>query len=103
MVALNESPIWAELSRFRTNAIPLDFNSGMSWQYIPMAEAEALGLITEEVIEDIKAQKNTPAETDTPLKASLSKLDPDLKRAASKLMGSGFALQDDTLSWNPQH
>ena len=102
MVALNESPIWAALSHKKTNALPLDFNSGMGWAYITLAEAKQLGLINEEVIADIKRQGREPAEFDAPLKAHLQKLDPDLKRAAEKLFGSGASLQDDTLTWDPK-
>ncbi|MFI3243063.1 MAG: hypothetical protein R3Y56_02275 [Akkermansia sp.] len=100
MVALSESPIWAELSRFRTNAAPLDYNSGMGFEYVDYEEADRLGLINDEVLADIDEQAKPPATPpDANLQATLTNLSSDLKEAVKKLLGQAIAFQDDDIIW----
>lgn len=45
MIALKDSPVWAEISRFGTPWPPFDFNSGMGVKNVGRREAVRLGLI----------------------------------------------------------
>lgn len=46
MIALKDSPIWAEINRFSLPYPPYDFNSGMDIKDVERGEAVALGLMT---------------------------------------------------------
>lgn len=45
MVALNDSPIWSELSVFKLPYPPFDYNSGMLFEPVDYDEASELGLL----------------------------------------------------------
>ena len=47
-IALNDSPIWAALSRWRTPYPPFDYGSGMWWRPVKWRVAEKKGLVTDE-------------------------------------------------------
>lgn len=57
MIALNNSPIWMALSRFGTPYPPFDFNSSMRVRAVAFDRAEALGLMTDLAIKQIKNQR----------------------------------------------
>ena len=67
MVALIESPIWVELSRFGNPYPPFDFGSKMRVKAVPYEECEKLGLVggkntpqPEEETEETREMKKTP-------------------------------------------
>lgn len=56
-IALNDSPIWAALSRWRTPYPPFDYGSGMWWRPVKWRVAEKKGLVTDEDMARIESQR----------------------------------------------
>ncbi len=67
-VALIDSPIWVEISRFGVPYPPFDFGSQMRVKAVPYEECARLGLFDEREGEEI----DSPPEEDTPQEAELT-------------------------------
>lgn len=73
MVALIESPIWVELSRFGQPYPPFDFGSKMRVRAVPYEDCKQLGLLPPEyepTEAEPEAQEEQPAETEPPEEAT---------------------------------
>lgn len=93
MVALNESPIWAALSRFGLSYPPYDYNSGMGRRPVSWNDARRLGLVRSEDAAQIAAQGRHRGTMNAGLQASGAGLDADLVAQVAVLSG-GRAVQD---------
>lgn len=83
-IALNDSPIWAALSRWSTPYPPFDFGSGMWWRPVKWRVAEEKGLVTDEDMERIESQRPESFNHDVALDANVR--DEDLGAALAEQM-----------------
>ena len=83
-IALNDSPIWAALSRWRTPYPPFDYGSGMWWRPVKWSVAEKKGLVTDEDMERIESQRPESFNHDVALDANVR--DEDLGAALAEQM-----------------
>jgi hypothetical protein len=95
MVALKNSPIWTELSRFGTPWPPFDWGSGMGLEDIGIDEAIELGLIQEG--QELKPLKD---DFNSNLKASVTGLSGDIVAILEKAFGDNAAVIDGDLVWS---
>ncbi len=89
-VALIDSPIWREISRFGVPYPPFDFGSQMRVKAVPYEECERLGLF-----DTPEEQPDSPPETDAPQEAELT-------TEAGEKMDAYFAdaeAADDLVDW----
>ena len=83
-IALNDSPIWAALSRWRTPYPPFDYGSGMWWRPVKWRVAEKKGLVTDEDMARIESQRPESFNHDVALDTNIR--DEDLGAALAEQM-----------------
>lgn len=72
MIALNDSPIWATLSRFGTPYPPFDYNSGMWTRPVKRRVAVELGIFGDEDRERMESQQLESFNQDVEFKPSIT-------------------------------
>jgi hypothetical protein len=94
MVALKNSPIWAQLSRFQTPWPPFDFGSGMGVEDVDRAEAERLGLLAKD------AQIEMPeVDFNKDLSASVAGMDPEMIAQLKAQFGDQVEISNGVAKW----
>jgi len=92
MIALKNSPIWTDMSRFGLPYPPFDFNSGMWVRDVALADAVSFGLITR--AEDIPQPQQRPLNEDVWTSASPAQQRSGLLDSLLASMGKAAQLVD---------
>jgi hypothetical protein len=108
LIALKTSPIWTALSRFGRPTPPFDFQSGMGWEDIDRAEAEALGLLPKnqspaarlQMLRDASAKQQQ--DWNEGLQASVKGLNDEARGWLKDAFGDQVSIDGDTAEWNSQ-
>lgn len=108
LVALKWSPIWTALSRFGRPTPPFDFQSGMGWEDVDRAEAEALGLLPKgqapaerlQMLRDASAAQ--AQDWNDGLQASVKGIGPEMRDSMIKAFGNQISFDGETVSWKSQ-
>jgi hypothetical protein len=90
MIALKDSPIWRELSRFGTPWPPFDYGSGMGVEDVDRDEAERLGLVLPGQV----IQPTGEREFADRMEASAARIEPEL---LEQLKEAGFQIEGKKL------
>jgi hypothetical protein len=94
MVAMKTSPIWVELSRFKTPWPPFDYGSGMGTEDVAREEAIAIGLMQEaDTIQPVADS------FDAGLEESVAGLAKPFIDQLKKFFGNQLVVSGDKVSW----
>lgn len=97
MVALKNSPVWSNLSRFGTPYPPFDYGSGRGLRDIPRKEAESLHLIKAGDPPPVGAMEDFNAR----LQASVADLNPTYRKLLQETFPGRIEFNGDTARWLP--
>lgn len=95
MIAMKDSPIWTEISRFKVPYAPFDFNSGMDLRGVSRKMAIELGVMKH----DAPAPRPQKREFEKDFGSELADLTPELKEALLESLGEDYTFDGDTLTY----
>lgn len=99
MIALSNSPVWAELSRFGTPYPPFDFNSGMWVKPVPYDDCVRYGLIDDANEDEMMSRvlEVEPESLNADLSSTRAEWDESTRNQASRELGGLARWEGDDL------